>query len=140
MQEPKARESLLTPGMQERKRSTSSASRNSNTTIDTTGKTTLVDTASIISAKSESESISATAEPLTPLVHQLASTTIMERTPFAIDEAKEDEDVDDDLDSLDGVEGDEDKFMMDEVDAFLEEHDSGLTGAENAAAKGKPSP
>jgi hypothetical protein len=42
----------------------------------------------------------------------------MERTPFAIDEAKDgDEDslVDGDLDSLDGVGGDLDNGIMDEV-------------------------
>lgn len=71
-----------------------------------------MDSASI---KSDADSLAGTsAEPLTPLVHQLASTTIMERTPFAIDEAKDDATDEDDLDSLDGVAGD-DTFMMDEV-------------------------
>jgi hypothetical protein len=39
----------------------------------------------------------------------------MERTPFAIDEAKDDDAGIDDLDSLDGVEGDIDQRVMDEV-------------------------
>jgi len=91
-----------------------------------------VDSSSI---KSDADSISGPGEPFTPLVRQLASTTIMERTPFAIDAATDDDSGADDLDSLDGVEGDVDQRVMDEVDAFLEEHDSGLTGAENDAAK-----
>ena len=56
--------------------------------------------------------------PITPLVHRLASTTTMERTRFAIDESK-DEGDDDDLDSLDGVGGEDDKLMMDEVMSCL---------------------
>lgn len=109
LQEPKPRESLLTPSI--RNRSPSSASRLSNTTIDTSGKT-LVDSSSI---KSDADSIGGNAEPFTPLVQRLASTTILERTPFAIDEAKDDDGGMDDLDSLDGVEGDVDQRVMDEV-------------------------
>lgn len=39
----------------------------------------------------------------------------MERTPFAIDEAKDEDGPDDDFDSLDGVGGEVDQHMMDEV-------------------------
>jgi hypothetical protein len=49
----------------------------------------------------------------------------MERTPFAIDEAKDDGGGMDDLDSLDGVEGNIDQHMMDEVwfhDTILRTH------------------
>ena len=57
---------------------------------------------------------------------------LMERTPFAIDDAKDDEDeTDDETD-----EEDEDDGVMDEVDAFLEAHDSGLTEAERELAQG----
>ena len=55
----------------------------------------------------------------------------MERTPFAIDDAKDDEDESDDESDV------EDDGVMDEVDAFLEAHDSGLTEAERELAKGK---
>lgn len=51
--------------------------------------------------------------PLAPLVQQLASQTAMERTPFAIDEARDD--GEDDEDSLDGIIEDDDELMMDEV-------------------------
>jgi len=42
----------------------------------------------------------------------------MERTPFAIDEAMDDDSGVDDLDSLDGVEGDVDQRVMDEVESY----------------------
>jgi TBC1 domain family member 8/9 len=57
----------------------------------------------------------------------------MERTPFAIDDAK-----DDDEDSEEEDETVEDD-VLDEVDAFLEAHDSGLTAAEQEAAQGTQS-
>ncbi|KAH9935980.1 TBC-domain-containing protein [Epithele typhae] len=54
---------------------------------------------------------------------------LMERTPFAIDDAKDEEsETDDETD-----EGDDD--VLDEVDAFLEAHDSGLTEAERELAQ-----
>ena len=55
---------------------------------------------------------------------------LMERTPFAIDDAKDDEDETDDESDV------EDDGVMDEVDAFLEAHDSGLTEAERELAQG----
>ena len=57
---------------------------------------------------------------------------LMERTPFAIDDAKDDDDEDSDLDDSEV----EDDGVMDEVDAFLEAHDTGLTDAERELAKG----
>lgn len=74
----------------------------------------------------------------------------MERTAFAIDEAK-DEEEDEDVGDIDVEDGLLEEvchlrfswgiysyhiFFYDvKVDAFLEAHDSGLTGAENEAAK-----
>ncbi len=55
---------------------------------------------------------------------------LLERTPFAIDDAKDDEDETDDETDV------EDDGVMDEVDAFLEAHDSGLTPAEREIAQG----
>ena len=55
---------------------------------------------------------------------------LMERTPFAIDDAKDDEDESDEESDV------EDDGVMDEVDAFLEAHDSGLTEAERELAQG----
>jgi len=61
----------------------------------------------------------------------------MERTAFAIDAAAaQDEDEEDDLDlEGTGAGAEDDDHVMDEVDAFLEEHDSGLTDADKALAK-----
>ena len=56
---------------------------------------------------------------------------LMERTPFAIDDAKEDDEDEDD----DPFEEDNDQ-VMDEVDAFLEAHDSGLTEEDKRVASG----
>lgn len=55
----------------------------------------------------------------------------MERTPFAIDDAGDDDDDSD----LDMVHGEDDDRVLDEVDAFLEAHDSGLTEADKEMAK-----
>lgn len=74
----------------------------------------------------------------------------MERTPFAIDDVKDDEEDDEDFLG----DNDHDDEVMDEViyfptchitshanglqvDAFLEAHDSGLTDADKAVANGK---
>jgi len=59
----------------------------------------------------------------------------MERTPFAIDDSR-DEDDDDDYDTDEETEdGGDDDLVLDEVDAFLEAHDSGLTEADKEIAK-----
>ncbi len=152
LQEPKLRESLLTSSVPDRPPSGSSLSLSTPETA--LASDTLVAAAqfpSSLSIEDKGET------PITPIVQQLAN--VMERKPFAIDEARDDGRIDDDLDSLDGV-GEDDKLMMDEVrpkpqncdthwgltfgrqqvDAFLEAHDSGLTNAENEAAKGMYQP
>ena len=86
-----------------------------------------------------------------------AAAALMERTPFAIDDAKDDDDEDEDELDI----GDNDDQVMDEVsffllidpsgtirfmdgffylfkvDAFLEAHDSGLTDADKKVVDGK---
>lgn len=84
-----------------------------------------------------------------------AAAALMERTPFAIDDAKDDDDEDEDELGI----SDNDDQVMDEVsffchldllgairfmapfffkvDAFLEAHDSGLTDADKKVADGK---
>ena len=57
----------------------------------------------------------------------------MERTPFAIDDAKDEDE--EDLTSDEEFES-EDDGVLDEVDAFLEAHDSGLTEDQKEIAKG----
>jgi len=121
LQEPKARESLLTPSM--RARTTSSGSvQTLSPSIEEDEKSQLRKSSSpppSISSLSIAESSTSEADTYTPLVQQLST---MERTPFAIDEAKDDgEGLDDDDDDLDGdglvggVKGGDDTFMMDEV-------------------------
>ncbi|KAI6101134.1 rab-GTPase-TBC domain-containing protein [Pisolithus sp. B1] len=71
---------------------------------------------------------------------QAVNVAFLERTPFAIDDAgDEDGDDDDDDDSeLDRVHGgdEDDDQVMDEVDAFLEANDSGLSEADKQVARG----
>lgn len=128
LQESKPRESLLTPAVRNRSPSGSSLS------ISTSENALSSNTTMAMAQSPSSPSIDKGGTPIAPIVQQLASTSVMERKPFAIDEAKDDGKIGDDLDSLDGV-GEDDKLMMDEVDAFLEAHDSGLSNAENEAAK-----
>ncbi|KAJ8586426.1 hypothetical protein M405DRAFT_843885 [Rhizopogon salebrosus TDB-379] len=69
-----------------------------------------------------------------PMSHFKAVIAVfMERTPFAIDDAGNDDDDSD----LDMVHGEDDDRVMDEVDAFLEAHDSGLSEADKKVANGK---
>ncbi|PBK59076.1 TBC-domain-containing protein, partial [Armillaria solidipes] len=123
LEEPKARESLLTPSMRHSSSKASLKSSESTSTLATSSSTLSVDTASITANNS-------VFSPM-PMV-QAANAALMERTAFAIDDAKDDDDEDDDFgdDTLDG--GDN---VMDEVDAFLEAHDSGLTDADKEVAK-----
>jgi len=62
-----------------------------------------------------------------PMLQAVNAAALMERTPFAIDDAKDDDD--DDLE-----EAADDDQVMNEVDAFLEAHDSGLSEADKAIA------
>ena len=71
-------------------------------------------------------SLSVNAEPPTPLI---PGAMILDRRTFAIDQAR-----DEDEDEMYAIGGDDD--VMDEVDAFLEAHDSGLTDAQKAEAQG----
>ncbi|KAI0306008.1 TBC-domain-containing protein [Multifurca ochricompacta] len=67
-----------------------------------------------------------------PLVQATnAANALMERTPFAIDDAG-----DDDEDEDEDEEETEDDDVLDEVDAFLEAHDTGITDADREVAKG----
>ncbi|KAG6820202.1 hypothetical protein H0H93_004052 [Arthromyces matolae] len=131
LEEPKARESLLTPSM-----------RKSPSKTSLTGPTSPSPAPPTITTSSSLLSVDINAQPrkdlpnipppsagLSPMV-QAVNARLMERTPFAIDDAKDDDDESDD--DLDG--GDNDDGVMDEVDAFLEAHDSGLTDADQEAA------
>ncbi|KAF8211085.1 rab-GTPase-TBC domain-containing protein [Mycena galopus ATCC 62051] len=134
LEEPKARESLLTPSMRH-SASKSSLSSISEATTKTAASVTSKSSTSTLSVdvsvpgKDSLPSSNSGFSPL-PMLHA-ANIALMERTPFAIDDAKDDED--DSESELDGEENDDQ--VMDEVDAFLEAHDSGLTDADKEVAK-----
>ncbi|KAK7687746.1 hypothetical protein QCA50_008964 [Cerrena zonata] len=134
LEEPKARESLLTPTM---RRSASKASLDASEstpdvstpptvpTLSTSSSHLTVDQPGPASAISPSEF-----SPMPSMFQAAANAAaLMERTPFAIDDAKDDDEESDDGSEL------ADDGVMDEVDAFLEAHDSGLTEAERELAK-----
>lgn len=108
LEEPKARESLLTPSMR-RSASKSSLSGDSGTTIATSTSSTLsINIQADPSKNLPSVPDSARFSSL-PMV-QAANAALMERTPFAIDDAK-----DDDEESDDDLEGETDDEVLDEV-------------------------
>lgn len=138
LQEPKARESLLTPAM---RRSTSRTSlATTETAVTATTSTSSLTPPSSLNFTDKDKMLPApptpnTADmPLSPLPHvSVANAALMERQTFAIDSALDDDDEEDDTF---GIGDDEDDQVLDEVDAFLEAHDSGLTPADQELAKG----
>ncbi|KAL7280608.1 hypothetical protein ACG7TL_005545 [Trametes sanguinea] len=137
LEEPKARESLLTPTMRRTASKSSLGSPSDVPASDASASASAPETSSSGSTlsvdKSEptvSSATSAEFSPMPSMFHAAANAAaFMERTPFAIDDAKDDEDESD-------IETDvEDDGVMDEVDAFLEAHDSGLTEAERELAQ-----
>ncbi|KAI0091573.1 TBC-domain-containing protein [Irpex rosettiformis] len=137
LEEPKARESLLTPTM---RRSASKASlrleEQSTPRVDIPSTSKSAPANLNVPIRGEVDKaeggLSPSAYSAMPSMFEAAATAaaLMERTPFAIDDAKDDEDDE----SEDETEG-EDDGVMDEVDAFLEAHDSGLTPAEQELAQ-----
>ena len=112
LQEPKARESLLTPTMRR------SASRSSLATTDTTTVATAASSSPTLAVPSPSTTTSEKllptlpADPFSPLPHvSFATAALMERRTFAIDDAKDEEEEDDTF----GIGGDDDDQVMDEV-------------------------
>ncbi|KAG5642157.1 hypothetical protein DXG03_003541 [Asterophora parasitica] len=125
LEEPKARESLLTPSMRKSPSKASLSAASTATLAPSSSSTLSVDT------KSQSKDLPQVppSASLSPMVHAV-NARLMERTPFAIDDAKDDEyESDDEIDA-----NDNDDRVMDEVDAFLEAHDSGLTEADKEVA------
>ena len=116
MEEPRARESLLTPTLR-RSMSKASLAESSTTTLATTSTSTLtVDTtleSKVLPATPNvPESASLSSMPMIQAMN--AAAALMERTPFAIDDAKDDDE--DDEDEL-GI-SDNDDQVMDEVSFF----------------------
>jgi len=125
LEEPRARESLLTPTLR-RSMSKTSLAESSTTTLTTSTDTALESPTKPLPNVPEMASPSSM-----PMIQAMnAAASLMERTPFAIDDAIDDDE--DDGDEL-GI-SDNDDQVMDEVDAFLEAHDSGLTDADKKVA------
>lgn len=119
LEEPTARESLISPPA----KTTSGSSLNS--VVASSSSSTL-------GASPIHDNDPSPASVFSPMPHLKAvNAAFMERTPFAIDDAGDDDDDSD----LDMVHGEDDDQVMDEVDAFLEAHDSGLTEADKEVAK-----
>ncbi|KAG0696010.1 hypothetical protein DFH29DRAFT_991847 [Suillus ampliporus] len=122
LEEPTARESLISSSA----KTTFSGSSSDTVTVSSSPSTLALDSSSI--HEKGSSSVSA----FSPMPHLKAvNAAFMERTPFAIDDAGDDDDDSD----LDMVHGEDDDRVLDEVDAFLEAHDSGLSEADKEAAK-----
>jgi len=157
LEEPKARESLLSPSQMHPQRMESPApsagdGAASASSVGNTSTSTLVGSSAPSQATAGSSSLtvdasaaghagdgsptsaalSSTASAL-PAPHERAvnaARTLLERTPFAIDDVGDDDESD-----LDLLHGEDDDQVMDEVDAFLEENDQGLTDADKELAK-----
>ncbi|KAH7920520.1 TBC-domain-containing protein [Leucogyrophana mollusca] len=125
LEEPKARESLVSPTT---KANMSSSDTNTLATSKSSSSTLTVDA---VAAQDAPLSAALSSAAFSPMPHmQAVNAAFMERTPFAIDDAGDDDDSDLESDH----EGDDDQ-VLDEVDAFLEAHDSGLTDADKELAK-----
>jgi len=113
LEEPKARESLLTPAMRPSPSQSSLSTTGSAATLATSPSSTLSVDVNTQSGKSlPGLPDSAGFSPM-PMV-QAANAALMERTPFAIDDAKDDEDESDE--ELEG--GENDDQVMDEVSCY----------------------
>ncbi|KIJ65220.1 hypothetical protein HYDPIDRAFT_131621 [Hydnomerulius pinastri MD-312] len=126
LEEPKARESLISPAQ---KSTVTSSDTDTLLTSKSSSSTLTVDA---ITAQNNGPASALSSAAFSPMPHVKAvNAAFMERTPFAIDDAGDDDDDSD----LDLVHGEDDDQVMDEVDAFLEAHDSGLTDADKEVAK-----
>ncbi|KAI0255728.1 TBC-domain-containing protein [Lactifluus subvellereus] len=140
IEDTRPRESLLTTAM--RHSPSKSSLRSSSTAAESTSRLT-AETKSHSSSGSSATAVASTMDAdkspsypsspagLDPLAQATnAAHALMERTPFAIDDAGDDDDDDDDDD-----EEPEQDDVLDEVDAFLEAHDTGVTDADREVAK-----
>ncbi|KAI0692491.1 TBC-domain-containing protein [Cytidiella melzeri] len=128
-EEPKARESLLTPTMRRSASKTSLRSQQSSPRVEIPSSSKSAP--ANLNVPAPPSALSPSAYSPMPSMFEAAATAaaLMERTPFAIDDARDEDDESDEE-----TEGEEDD-VMDEVDAFLEAHDSGLTPAEQELAQ-----
>ncbi|TFY76730.1 hypothetical protein EWM64_g7281 [Hericium alpestre] len=111
IEEPRARESLLTPGMRRSPSKSSLSQTESTTAVDSASAKSIPSSTTTLSVDAASAALSVDASlpsaefsPMPSLV-QAANAALMERTPFAIDDAGDEDDDDDDEDAVvdDGV-------------------------------------
>ena len=117
LEEPRARESLLTPTLR-RTMSKASLAESSTATLTTTSTTSTLTVDTTAEAKGIPPSNVPESASLTsmPMIHAMnAAAALMERTPFAIDDAKDDDGEDEDELGI----SDNDDQVMDEVSFFL---------------------
>lgn len=114
LQEPKARESLLTPSM---RRSSSKSSLATTETVNTekSGSASSVTPSTTASSlEVPDKTLPPTPSMPSPLPHvSFANAALMERTAFAIDTAKDEDEEEED--AMFGIGGDDDDQLMDEV-------------------------
>lgn len=146
-EEPRARESLLSPVPS--KSPFGSPSGGSSTLVPSISSSTLTIEPPLPPLPHDDQSPPQSTPPsaalssagLATMSHlQAVNVAFLERTPFAIDDAGDedgDDDDDDDDSELDKVHGEDedDDQVMDEVDAFLEANDSGLSEADKQVAR-----
>jgi TBC1 domain family member 8/9 len=111
---------------------TQESSSTLNQTSSSTSTLASPSSASLVPSNQKEKLVDASKSPLTPSpfdVSPLARATaaaaaVMERQAFAIDEAGDDDDLDDS--ELGELGGEDDEKVMDEVDAFLEANDASV--------------
>ena len=105
LEEPKARESLLTPTLRKSMSKSSLVGSSSSATLTSTSSSTLAVNTTLEPTKSTVNVPDSGSLTAMPMLHAVNAAALMERTPFAIDDAKDDDD--DDL----GEAADDDQVM-----------------------------
>ena len=102
LEEPKARESLLTPTMRRSVSKTSLKSMESASDVNIPLSSVSAPASLTVSSPSSASALSSTFSPVPNIFSAAANAALMERTPFAIDDAKdEDEESDEDEEVVD---------------------------------------
>ncbi|KAI0048786.1 TBC-domain-containing protein [Auriscalpium vulgare] len=134
IEEPRARESLLTPSMRRSASKSSLTQDESSLKTSSASTTSLPSTTTAVSLDTTSsisqDSIASPAEYNSLSLVQAANAALMERTPFAIDDAGDEDDEDEEDEEEEVNDG-----VLDEVDAFLEAHDPGVSDADRELSK-----
>jgi hypothetical protein len=137
IEDTRPRESLLTPAMRHSSsksslKSTDTSSESTSRSTAAAAETSVVTGSTLIPAEAEKSALSPTSpagiDPLAQATNVVAN-AFMERTPFAIDDAGDDDEDEDE------EEEEEQDDVLDEVDAFLEAHETGVTDADREVAK-----